>query len=216
MALVDHPYFQQAMQRFRRKRFELFRGLLARVPRPLTIIDLGGTQDFWTRTDLVNESDLHITTLNTTPEPAGGPNLRAVVGDARSMPEFGDQQFDIVFSNSAIEHVGTFADQRRMANEVMRIGKRYFIQTPNRHFPMEPHFLFLGFQYLPFDTRVWLVQHFRMGHVPRMPEREHAAAAVSGTELLSQAQLCVLFPDAIVAEERLLGLVKSYICHSGF
>lgn len=57
------------------------------------------------------------------------------------MKQFQDNEFDAVFSNSVIEHVGDYEAQRQMANEIMRVGKRYFVQTPNFYFPIEPHIL---------------------------------------------------------------------------
>jgi hypothetical protein len=75
-------------------------------------------------------------------------NCRYVQGDARSL-ELPDQSFDIVFSNSVIEHVGTWEDQHAFARETARVGKRYWIQTPNKHFPIEPHMNFPYFQFLP-------------------------------------------------------------------
>ena len=72
------------------------------------------------------------------------------VGDAVDMPGISDGAFDVVFSNSVIEHVETYENQRRMAAEIRRVGRRYFVQTPNRHFPLEPHFLVPGFQLLPY------------------------------------------------------------------
>jgi 2-polyprenyl-3-methyl-5-hydroxy-6-metoxy-1,4-benzoquinol methylase len=73
------------------------------------------------------------------------------------MPQFQNDEFDIVFSNSVIEHVGSYEEQNLMASEVRRVGKRYFIQTPNLFFPIEPHFLFPFFQFLPLDYRVTLI-----------------------------------------------------------
>lgn len=216
MRIVDLPGFEAAIRHFRAKRFERFRLLLEGVARPFTLIDLGGTQSFWEAHGFVDQPGVHITLLNPLPAQATHPNFRAVVGDARDMPEFTDRQFDVVFSNSAIEHVGGFEDQKRMAREVKRIGKRYYVQTPNRHFPLEPHFLFPGFQYLPLDAKVWLVQHFRMGHIPRLKDRTQALEAAASTELLTKRQLVEIFPEARIEEEQVLGLAKSYICHAGF
>ena len=66
------------------------------------------------------------------------------------MDFFKDKSFDAVFSNSVIEHVGTFEDQKMMANEVIRVTNFYFIQTPNLYFPIEPHFLVPFFQFSSF------------------------------------------------------------------
>ena len=41
---------------------------------------------------------------------------------------FGEREFDVIFSNSVIEHVGQFADQQRMADEVRRVGEGYWVQ----------------------------------------------------------------------------------------
>lgn len=86
-----------------------------------------------------------------------------MAGDARDLTAFGDKEFDIVFSHSVIEHVGGFEDQRRMANEIKRVGKRYFLQTQNRFFTMETHFLVPMFQFFPVWLKVLLISHFDLG-----------------------------------------------------
>lgn len=66
------------------------------------------------------------------------PAIRYVQGDALSLP-FGDGEFDVVFSNAVIEHVGGREEQRRFVSEALRVGRRVFITTPNRRFPLEVH-----------------------------------------------------------------------------
>ena len=66
------------------------------------------------------------------------PGIRYVQGDACALP-FGDGEFDIVFSNAVIEHVGGRERQQRLVSEALRVGRRVFITTPNRRFPIEVH-----------------------------------------------------------------------------
>ena len=66
------------------------------------------------------------------------PQATYVQGDALALP-FADGAFDIAFSNAVIEHVGGEAEQRRFVEEALRVGRRAFITTPNRWFPVEVH-----------------------------------------------------------------------------
>lgn len=52
---------------------------------------------------------------------------------------FDDRAFDVVFSNAVLEHVGSRDDQRAFLREICRVGKSFFVTTPNRWFPVEPH-----------------------------------------------------------------------------
>jgi hypothetical protein len=71
----------------------------------------------------------------------------AVTADACRLP-FADKSFDIVFSNAVIEHVPC-AQQRSMASEIMRVGRSWFITTPNFWYPVELHHRIPLFQYFP-------------------------------------------------------------------
>jgi hypothetical protein len=201
--------------RLRRKRFALFESLLSRVPKPLRILDVGGTQKFWEVMGFAGTERVEVTILNLTPPPISLPNFIGVTGDARDL-QFDDASFDIVFSNSVIEHVGGYLDQCRMAREVKRVGARYFLQTPNRYFPIEPHFLFPGFQFLPVPARTWLLQHFSLGWRRRVVDRQGARASVDSIRLLSRSELTALFPEASLFQEKLLGLTKSFVVYAGW
>ena len=131
------------------KRFAFFEQLIAPLVKPLRILDVGGTEDFWQSMGFGDRDDMWVTLLNVTAVATSSPQFVSIAGDARDLSQFKRREFDVVFSNSVIEHVGDFADQKRMADEVQRVGKRYFVQTPNRYFPIEPHFLFPCFQFLP-------------------------------------------------------------------
>jgi hypothetical protein len=185
---------------------------LGQVPRPLSICDIGGTADFWRGFD---DHDAQITVVNVGEQPDLGGRLRVVVGDARSLP-FGSRSFDVVFSNSVIEHVGTLADQQRMADEVRRIGKRHFVQTPSYYFPLEPHFLVPGFQYLPVNARAWMLTRQRLGWVPREKNFADAKQVVESIRLLRLSEFRRLFPDSDIFEERVLGITKSFVAYGGW
>ena len=66
------------------------------------------------------------------------PEIAYVQGDACALP-FPDQSFDVVFSNAVIEHVGDAERQRLFVAEALRVGRRVFLTTPNRWFPIEVH-----------------------------------------------------------------------------
>jgi SAM-dependent methyltransferase len=66
------------------------------------------------------------------------PRIRYVQGDACALP-FDDGDFDVVFSNAVIEHVGGRERQRRFVYEALRVGRQVFLTTPNRQFPLEVH-----------------------------------------------------------------------------
>jgi SAM-dependent methyltransferase len=66
------------------------------------------------------------------------PRIDYVQGDACALP-FADGTFDVVHSNAVIEHVGTRARQELFVREALRVGRRVFVTTPNRWFPIEVH-----------------------------------------------------------------------------
>jgi SAM-dependent methyltransferase len=76
------------------------------------------------------------------------PHIAYVQGDACALP-FADGEFDIVFSNAVIEHVGDRSRQRLLVSEALRVGRRVFLTTPNRRFPIEVHTRFPLVHWLP-------------------------------------------------------------------
>jgi hypothetical protein len=213
--LADNRNPTSLAARLRRRRFALFDGLLARLPGAVRILDVGGTSTFW-RVMGFERSRVSITLLNEDPSTVDASGFQTVVGDARSMREFRDREFDVVFSNSVIEHVGTLADQQAMASEVRRVGQRYFVQTPNRYFPLEPHFLVPGFQFLPLSVRAKWLANRDVGWYPKAATYQEALREVSRIRLLSRQEFQRLFPDGTLYVERFLGLSKSFVVHHGW
>jgi hypothetical protein len=215
-SLADNSSGDSLATRLRRARFALFLALLEKLDGHVEILDIGGTQEFWTLMTGGDPGDVRVTLLNLEHQPVTSGKFLSAVGDARSMPQFGDKSFDVVFSNSVIEHVGGYPDQARMAGEVRRVGRRYFVQTPNKRFPLEPHFLFPFFQYLPSFIRAQMVHRFDVGWYKRIPDYAAAKAEVDSIQLLTRRRFEALFPGASIHVEKLWGLPKSFVAYGGW
>jgi len=200
--------------RFRRKRFSFFIKLVQTLPPPVRVLDVGGTPEFWEQ--MGTSPGLSVVLLNVKERQTSLPNFTCVVGDAAEMSLFQDKEFDVAFSNSVIEHVGDRARQAKMAKEIIRVGKRYFVQTPNYYFPIEPHFLFPFFQFLPMACKVFLLRHFAMGWIGKQSTKEAARDAAGAIHLLTRKALRDLFPSAEIYKEKVLGLTKSLVAYGGW
>lgn len=215
-SLADNSSGDSLATKLRRARFALFLLLLDKLDGHVEVLDIGGTQEFWTLMTGGDPGDVRVTLLNIDHQPVTSAKFVSAAGDARRMPEFSDKSFDVVFSNSVIEHVGSYEDQGRMAGEVMRVGKRYWVQTPNKRFPLEPHFLFPFFQYLPSVIRAQMVHRFDVGWYKRIPDYAAAKAEVDSIQLLTRREFAALFPGARVHVEKLWGLPKSFVAYGGW
>lgn len=213
--IADNREQHSLATQFRRKRFALLNSLLTRLERPISILDIGGTEDYWRSMLQGAETQIFITLLNLEPSVVTLPGMTSIVGDARNV-QADENSFDAVFSNSVIEHVGSYQDQMQMAAEVRRLAKRYFIQTPNKNFPLEPHFLFPFFQFLPIAVRVWLLRNFRLGWFQKTPDIQKAKETVNSIRLMDKNEFQALFPQASIYEERVFGLTKSFIAYAGW
>ena len=213
--MVDNRDQRSLAVQFRRRRFAFFQSLLSHLERPVRILDVGGTETYWKMMEVKAGDQVFITLLNLTQIDVSFPNVASVAGDARAiMAE--DASFDVVFSNSVIEHVGTYQDQLQMSKEVCRVGKRYFVQTPNKYFPLEPHFLFPLFQFLPINIRVLLLQNFKLGWFSKTPDKVKAREIVEAIRLLDRREFLSLFPNAEVYEEKIFGMTKSFVAYGGW
>jgi ubiquinone/menaquinone biosynthesis C-methylase UbiE len=139
-----------------------------------------------------------------------GACFSSIKGDACNLEGMADKSFDFVFSNSVIEHLFSIQNQQKMANEVKRVGKNYYIQTPNKFFPIEPHWVFPFFQFLPFDLKVYLTKNFNLGHIPKAKNKQEAIDLVNEVNLLSKKELESLFSESRLFIEKFMGFHKSY------
>ncbi|MEO8596972.1 MAG: methyltransferase domain-containing protein [Candidatus Solibacter sp.] len=182
-----------------------------RITAGTRVLDVGGTPDTW---DFVPVRP-RVTLLNTprTKEELAGAEAW-VAGDGRMLP-FRDGAFDVVFSNSVIEHVGDADSQRRFAREIARVGRGYWVQTPNRWFPVEQHLLTPLIHWLPGDWQRAIVPHFTVWDMlvkPSPDRREfYLAHYLNEVRLLSAKQVGALFPGARLIRERFFGWTKSLV-----
>jgi hypothetical protein len=213
--LADDSRPDSISHRMRARRFAQFDRLVATLPKPVKIVDIGGTNEFWEQRGWAGRDDVEITLVNLMEQERRHANVHPTVGDATALSGFADGEFDIAFSNSVIEHLFTLANQRAMAAEVRRVTRAYWVQTPNFWFPMEPHFLFPGWHWLPVAVRVAILRRRPVGWMGRVPDRDKAREIVREVRLLRRRELAAMFPDAEIRGERFGGLVKSWVAISG-
>jgi hypothetical protein len=210
-AATDEP--GSVAGRLRQKRFVAFEAFTAEMPRPLRVLDVGGTPDFWAARGWGDRDGVEVTLVNVDSHEQQHANIVPTIGDGTAL-DHRDLAFDVAFSNSAIEHLFTREAQRRMADEIRRVAHRYWVQTPNYWFPLEPHFFIPGWQWAPERVRVEFL--LRRGLDWRQPAtRGEAEKFVREVQLLSRRDLALLFPDARLVPERFGGLVKSWTAVRG-
>lgn len=167
----------------------------------MRVLDLGGTASFWERLPARVRS---LTTLNSVEFEVTLPWHEHHVGDACQPPDVvTSRSYDLVFSNSTIEHVGDRARRAQFAEVANQLGPKHWIQTPNRAFPIEPHVLFPGHQFLPREGRALVHRYWPLVHT-RATSMESARTAADNTELLDRKEFTHLFPHSRIEDEVLL------------
>jgi hypothetical protein len=175
------------------------------------ILDVGGSPSIWEF--LTVRPRLTILNFPSAIE-RGADSVDCVAANGLMLP-FKKNAFDIVFSNSVIEHVGNRADQQKFAEEIARVGRSYWVQTPNRGFPIELHLMLPFIHYLPKAWQIPVIKRFTVWQLLVKPGVEERAFYIdhflNQLRLLSKSDLQSLFPGASILSERLLGFVKSNI-----
>ena len=177
------------------------------------ILDLGGEPAYWGLFDrqMLDASGVHVTLVNPQAFSVDDPMFDAVTGDACALPQWADGSFDLVHSNSVVEHVGDWPRMEAFAGEVRRLASRYYVQTPYFWFPVEPHFSAPFFHWRSEQSRARSLMKRRHGFADRAKDMGQAMRDVQHARLLDKTQFRFLFPDAAHVDERVAGLTKSLI-----
>jgi methyltransferase family protein len=201
---------QTFLNSFRRRRMALLESTFEITERT-SVLDVGGSPEIW---DFASVRP-RLTVLNfPTALVRGNTPIQLVAGDGCLLP-FGDAAFDLVFSNSVIEHVGSATNQQRFAAEIARVARSYWVQTPNRGFPFEHHMMLPFVHQLPKRWQRAIVERITGWELMVRPSPEvrdyYVNHFLDELKLLNAAELSTLFPDAEVISERTLGISKSLI-----
>jgi SAM-dependent methyltransferase len=211
-------------ERFHNKRANLFLSLM-KPKDGVSILDMGGgTGDFLARIQKRVKGKFIVAEI----EDFFSPSVKKygfefiLIKEGEPLP-FRDKEFDIVISNSVIEHVTlpkvacmtkmqqskwlyeSFQSQKNYANEIHRIGKSWFVQTPHKNFPIEMH------TWLPF---VNFLNHNKTISLVKMTDKFWIKkCGYVDWNLLGNNEMKELFPEANILIEHLWGLPKSTIAY---
>jgi len=203
---ADNKNPKSKSTKFRKRRFDLFIALLG-ITKGTKILDVGGTEDIWLNTGFEN----NVTIINIKIPPKKLDKFTYFTIDACKMDLFADNQFEIAFSNSVIEHVGDYEKQKMFAREIQRVSQKYWVQTPYKHFPIEPHFLFPLFQYFPANIKNFVGLNWPYSHLKK--NNEDILDEVSRLRLLTCNEMQNLFPNSHLIKEKYFGVTKSLIVY---
>lgn len=205
-----HRVYSLFQNYFRPRRKKAFMQLFPEVAQGAKVLDVGGTAGWWTQ-DFPQKVNVSIVNIDD--------DLKQEVirhgfsfyqADGRALP-FEDKEFDLIFSNSVIEHVGDFSDQARFAGETMRCSRKLYLQTPNKWFPVEPHLMTVFVQWLPFKIARRMLRYCSLWGWIARPSQQQIDEFLLSTRLLTRSEMKQLFPNAEIKEEKFLGMTKSFI-----
>ncbi len=208
-----------SVNRFRTRRGRVLRAqieaLADRLGRDVVVLDIGGRPDYWANVGIgriariemlnVDADELGLGYAGEAPE---GFFLNKL-GDARDLSAYADQSIDLVHANSVIEHVGDWSSMRAMADEMLRVGRSGWMQTPAWEFPIEPHFRVPFGHWLgkPAQARAMSLSFARRYRALDLQSRRRSVERIN---LLSKGEVRALFPETELIVERVI-LAKSYV-----
>ena len=203
------PFLLKIQTYFRERRLQTFLQKL----NPETdwkILDVGGTLKFWSYPAMQGFQATLINLKKQKVPQDQGHRIHSLEGSGLNLP-FEAHSFDLLFSNSVIEHVGTWSNQQAFAAEARRVGKKIWIQTPAREFFLEPHYMTPFIHWFPLSAQRKLLRNATVWGLTNRPNKETVEKALKELRLISKREMKELFPDCEILVERFLGLPKSYL-----
>ena len=211
--LVNHHKKNSFVNQFRQKRFELLKNGIEKLIQKdhFKILDIGGDIQYWKNIGWQHPAcKIHLLNLYESKVPENETQqFSSSVGNGLSL-EYKKGEVDLIFSNSVIEHVGSYENQQIFAGEVRRVSDKYIVQTPSIWFPLEPHSLIPLFQFLPHPIRALLIMTFNINYFPKAKTYKEAIKVSHSTLMFTHKRFKQLFPEAEIQVERFLGIPKSY------
>jgi SAM-dependent methyltransferase len=197
-----HDAYRPFLGYFRGARNARFVSMVNLLPET-TVLDVGGTAQYWSSMPVMPR----VTLLNL--ERDQNTDLPQIVGSACQLP-CEDKSYDIVFSNSVIEHLGTWENQKQAASEMVRVGKRIWIQTPNKGFFVEPHLITPFIHWLPRSWQRRLLPYTIWGLIAK-PDAAYCDGFMREIRLLTLPEMQSLFPGHSIIREKFGFINKSLI-----
>jgi hypothetical protein len=212
MSFSIHDLYRQIFKVWRKRRFDLFLRRLTPSASDV-LLDVGGYPGFWaSQPQPVKRIDsLNVHEVSWRSDCAPGHNIRILLGDGCSLA-MSDKSYDIGFSNSGIEHVGSWERQQQFASEIRRVARALWVQTPAYECPIEPHYMTPFIHYFPRSFQKKILRWGTLRGWLEHPTREQINAMVETTRLLRKSEMQQLFPDCEIITEHMLWIIpKSYI-----
>lgn len=173
----------------------------------MKVLDVGGDARSWI---IGGVQPAHVTLMNLGEPEAPESWMTSLSADACDPPD-SIGEFDLVFSNSVIEHVGGHWRRERYAELVRGAAPKYWVQTPYRYFPIEPHYLAPWLQHLPLRLQSKILAKWPVGNYSELSDSVLGLELVQEIELQSRSQMKYYFPDAELEYERMGPFVKSLV-----
>jgi len=189
----------------------------------MKILDLGGYDGvFMDKISTVcNDLDITISDIDKNAlEIAKSKGYKTIHMDGSVIFPFADNEFDLIFCNSVIEHVtipktdvwmkqknkkfesDSFKFQSLFAKEIRRCAKHYFVQTPHKYFIIESHTWFPFVGYFSHNSIICIVSVLNKFWIKKSDPDWY---------LLSGKQMKELFPNAQIFTTKKIGFPKEII-----